>query len=29
VGDARVHVLAARVYESLHPVEMFAEYAPQ
>jgi 6-pyruvoyl-tetrahydropterin synthase len=29
VGDSRVTVLAARVYESLHPVEMFAEYAPE
>ena len=29
VGDDRVNVLSARVYESLHPVEMFAEYAPE
>jgi 6-pyruvoyl-tetrahydropterin synthase len=28
VADERVSVLGARVYESLHPVEMFAEYVP-
>lgn len=28
VADSRVSVLGARVYESLHPLEMFAEYAP-
>jgi 6-pyruvoyl-tetrahydropterin synthase len=29
VDDGRVSVLAARVYESLHPVEMFAEFVPE
>jgi 6-pyruvoyl-tetrahydropterin synthase len=29
IADGRVSVLAARVYESLHPVEMFAEYVPE
>lgn len=28
VADAHVNVLGARVYESLHPLEMFAEYVP-
>jgi hypothetical protein len=28
ITDARVSVLGARVYESLQPVEMFAEYLP-
>jgi 6-pyruvoyl-tetrahydropterin synthase len=28
VADARVNVMGARIYESLHPLEMFAEYVP-
>ncbi|MEM9695524.1 MAG: 6-carboxytetrahydropterin synthase [Myxococcota bacterium] len=27
--DDRVHIAAARVYESMHPVELVAEYRPQ
>jgi 6-pyruvoyl-tetrahydropterin synthase len=29
VADSRVSVLRARVYESTHPLEMFAEYVPE
>lgn len=28
LGDDRVRVVSARVYESLHPVETYAEYVP-
>jgi 6-pyruvoyl-tetrahydropterin synthase len=28
VGDERVRIAAARVYESLHPTELYAEYRP-
>ncbi len=28
VADDRVHVASARVYESLHPTELYADYSP-
>jgi hypothetical protein len=28
VGDGRVQVVSARVYETLHPTELVAEYRP-
>ena len=28
VADGRVEVLSARVYETLHPTELVAEYRP-
>jgi 6-pyruvoyl-tetrahydropterin synthase len=29
LGDPRLRVASARVFESLHPVDMFAEYVPE
>ena len=28
IADERVRILAARIYESLHPTELYAEYRP-